>query len=140
MIKVFCDYLIFIFGIFFIWGMCNIACEYRDYSPGHLFIKAFRAKSYFQRSLTLLQSQKDIDRRDLGKITYIGYIISLISTATAYFVIPFFLITYFGNRDAAFNIYKYWCGICGGLGVIATLLQGFDSLLNLLFNSFKSYR
>lgn len=131
------EIFILLFGIFIVFVGCNVACEYRNYSAGHKFIKAFKAYSAFQRLFTVLQRSADINEWDMGKITHIGYALSIICTATGVLVIPFSIIIYFFNPHIAIWTYLYWCGGCFALALLAFIIQFLDSLLNFLSELFK---
>lgn len=110
---------ILILGVFAVFGVCNTACEYRNYSTGHRFIKAFRVQTSFQSAFTLLQSQKDINQWDMKKITYVGYYAAIFCTITGILIIPFTVVMYFINKDIAIWTYLYWCGGCLAIGMFA---------------------
>lgn len=141
MVVILIDYLFMLFiialGTFGVFVVCNIACEYRNYSGGHKFVKAFKAESFFQRKLAVLQQSKDIKKGDVGKITYIGYIFSILCGVTAIFVIPFSTIMIFFNHKIGFGMYIYWCRGALVLGVLVFLIQLIDSLLNFLLRHSK---
>ena len=131
----FFDIFLFLVLIAIVFFLCNVGCEYRNYSSGHKFIKAFKAKGCYQKLFTMLQMEKDIDSRDLGKITYIGFIVVLISSISAVFIIPYTIFSYLSiSRNDAIHIFMLWSQICGGLAIVAMIIQGFDSILNRLFD------
>ena len=44
----------------------SAGCEYRAYRGGHKYVKAFPAKSPYQRFFTLMQCEKDILKADVS--------------------------------------------------------------------------
>lgn len=125
-------YFIILVGTLIIFVSCNVACEYRNYSTGHRLIKAFIADNAYQKSLVILQSTRNIFSHDLKKITYIGYVSSIICTITAIIIIPFSIIMFIFNHGIAFWTFIYWFMGCFSLNVIVAILQILDSLFNLL--------
>ncbi len=123
-----------IFSVFCNYTLLSAGCEYRNYRGGHKFIKAFPARTYYQRLFTAFQCEKDIDRRDLGKLTYLGYTGIVITTIAA---IPgTFLVIYFcwkGDYPAAEQVILFWMIFGSQWGVLSLVIQGFDSLINRLF-------
>lgn len=104
---------------------------------GHRYVKAFKAQGNFQKMLIKFQSSKDIDSWDTGKITYVGYVYSMVCVATALIVVPFSLITVFINRDIAAWTYLFWFGGCFVLGICIFLIQVIDSILNFILEIFN---
>ncbi len=133
------EIFILIFGILIVWFFCNIACQLRNYSFGHRFVKAFVAENSFQRAFTILHRwfDGDIDSLDLNKITYIGFFNVIICIIIGIVVIPFSLITYFFNHSLAIWTYLYWCGGCFLLSLLAFFLQVIDSVLNAILRYFN---
>jgi hypothetical protein len=132
-------YSIFIYfiGVIVICGLFSMASGYRNYSTGHYFIRAFQAKSPFQRMFTKLQSEKDINRCDIGKITYVGYGAIIIASITLCTITPFCIGTYFVDRYLASKIYGFWFAGSSVLGMGVFLVQLIDSLLNILIKYLK---
>jgi len=64
--------------IYLVWVVCCVNTEYTYFSKGYLFTKAFKANTKFQCIFTYLH--KDAHPVDRNKLTYIGYICSIIST------------------------------------------------------------
>jgi len=126
-LDIFC-FFIFIFAT---WGMLGGGCEYRNYKGGHRFIKAFRARGTFQKSLTLLQGRNNVHPDDMGKLTYIGFIGAVISFVLAIIVLPYTIYAYFFLcREIALYVFMRWVYIGGTWGIASLILQGIDSILN----------
>ena len=122
--------IIYVIGIFCVWGMCSVSCELRDYKGGHRFVGAFYANSPFQKAFTKLQAPNNVKIRDIGKITYIGYFLSILSAASLAVVLPLSIIMQIRGLAWGFQIFRYWIYICMALTLIAILFQGIDTLIN----------
>lgn len=109
----------------------SVGCEYRSYRGGHRYIRAFRAETAYQYLFTLLQCEKDIDRRDMGKLTYLGYAGVVVSTASGILCILFSAYLCFTEKShMAEMVFYLWTMGSAGWGIVAMLIQGVDSLLN----------
>ena len=127
----FIDIFEFFVGLLCAWGCLCVGCEYRDYRGGHLFVKAFYAHRWYMKLFTVWQSRKDIKERDMGKLTYIGFVGVVISAASAVFVLPYTVYAYFYiGYTTAKNVYILWLAFNYIWGIGALVLQGVDSLLN----------
>ena len=119
------------FFIFSVYNMLAAGCEFRSYRGGHRFIRAFRARTAYQRFFTLMQCEKDIYRADLGKLTYLGYAGVLAVTATGILAgIGSGYMFLSGKFELADVLICLWAVFGSGLGIAAVILQGLDSLLN----------
>lgn len=119
------------FFIFSVYNMLAAGCEFRSYRGGHRFIRAFRAKTAYQRFFTLMQCEKDIYRADLGKLTYLGYVGVLAATATGILAgIGSGYLFLSGEFELADFLICLWAVFSSGFGIAAVVLQGLDSLLN----------
>lgn len=116
--------------------LLSIGCEYRSYRGGHRYIRAFRAQTSYQRLFTQMQCDKDIDRRDMGKLTYLGYAGVVLFTVAGVFLLLYFaylgIAGCFAIRRAELLCRLWACG-SGVWGVTASLITGFDSLINRFF-------
>ena len=122
--------LLFLIGIFISWCSLTIGCEYRSFSGGHKFIKAFVAYGWYQKFFTIMQSN-NVSRYDKDKITYIGFVGVVISTILAVFIIPLVIYGYFFiNFDMASFLFICWFSFNFIWGMFAFLLQGIDSIIN----------
>lgn len=123
MLSIFCNYT-----------LLSAGCEYRNYRGDHKFIKAFPARTRYQRLFTVFQCEKDIDRCDMGKLTYLGYTGIVITTIAS---IPVtFLVLYLcwkGNYPAAEQTIFFWTIFGSQWGVLSLIIQGIDSLINRFF-------
>lgn len=118
--------------MFFLWVLCGICCQFMNLKGGHRFISAFRAKTPFQKSLTMLNTTKDSKPQDLRKITYIGYFISLILAIMYLIVLPILFIFYNEIYERIFlTVFK--AGTASTLS--AFIIQLLDSFLNGYLNS-----
>ena len=116
--------------------MLSVGCEYRQ--GKHLLIKAFYAKTPYQTLFTLLQSSKDIERKDLGKLTYIGYIGIVLSTIGA--VCTLLYSFYQCYKKIPFSVterFQVWVLFSGACGFLATIIQMIDSFLGWLIGLFR---
>ena len=85
----------------------SAGCEYRAYRGGHKYVKAFPAKSPYQRFFTLMQCEKDILKRDMGKLTYLGYAGVLLSTVFGLLILlPMGYLWFSGKPDLADDGYQ----------------------------------
>lgn len=112
----------------------SAGCEYRSYQGGHKFIKAFPARTPYQRLFTKLQCEKDISKADMGKLTYLGYAGVLIATIAGIFALPVYLFLLLsGQLRLAEYIVLPWGCLGMGWGGLSALLTGIDSLINQFF-------
>lgn len=120
--------------IFYLAGsylLLSAGCEYRSYRGGHKYIKAFPARTPYQRLFTLMQCEKDIFRQDVGKLTYLGYAGILLSTVSGLLILaPTLSLLFTGKPDLAETLVLLWACFAMGWGTLALILQGIDSLLN----------
>lgn len=72
--------------------MCSVSCELRGCKGWHRFVGAFYANSPFQKAFTKLQAPNNVKIRDIGKMTYIGYFLSIISAVSLAVVLPLSII------------------------------------------------
>lgn len=110
-------------------------CEYRSYRGGHRYVKAFPARTPYQRLFTKLQCEKDIDKNDMGTLTYLGYAGVLISTLTG--ILALLLYAYWalaGRLRLADVTAMLWACLGIGWGVASSLITGIDSLINRIFH------
>lgn len=115
--------------------LLSTACEYR--MGKHLLVKAFYAKTPYQTLFTLMQMPKDIEAKDLGKLTYIGYIGVLLSTIAA--VVLFFYSIYQYCTKVSFSLterLQLWASFCFVWGVFAIVIQMLDSFIGWLIWKF----
>ena len=121
----------FVMGVFGSWCALSVGCEYRNYFSGsHKFIKAFYARSWYQKLFTLLQRDVDIGRHGIGKLTYVGYIGVVISTIAAFFVLPFAIYAYFFiNLKTVSLVFAYWVVFNLAWGISVTALVLVDSII-----------
>lgn len=125
------DVLLFLLLISMTWVALCTGCEYRNYKGGHKFIRAFNAQGRFQKFFLLLQTRKDIDVNDIGKLTYIGFVGAIISSITAIFVLPTTIYLYFlGNHEIVTLIFQSWVLMGTIWGVASLVIQGIDSIIN----------
>lgn len=111
----------------------SIGCELRNYKSGHMFIRAFQAKTTYQRFFTLLYRQDQIKRRDMKKLTYIGYVGVVLSTAALIIIVIISVYLSFKNNvNVAYILALFEMrGMISSLwGILAMIIQGIDSLLN----------
>lgn len=112
----------------------SVGCEYRSFQGGHRYIKAFPARTSYQRFFTRMQCEKDIFKNDMGKLTYLGYAGVLITTTTGILVIVFILYCYItGTSYLMMPAVQIWACLGIGLGLFSIIIQGIDSLWNRLF-------
>lgn len=112
----------------------SAGCEYRSYRGGHKYIRAFQAKTPYQRFFTLLQCEKDISKPDMGKLTYLGYAGILVTTAAGIFALPIVIyLVATGKLYFAEIVMNLWACLGIGWGLLSFLLQGIDSLLHRFF-------
>lgn len=117
-----------------IYTSLSAGCEYRSFHGGHKYIKAFRARTPYQRLFTLMQCEKDIFKRNMGKLTYLGYVSVLITTFTGILVILLILYWHMtGISGLADVTIQIWACLGIGLGLFSLLIQGIDSLCNRFF-------
>lgn len=124
--------IIYLYGAYI---FLSCGCELRRYKGGHRYIKAFYAKTLYQRFFTIMQSEKDIQRKDLRKLTYIGYTGVVISTISSTLFIALSIYeTILGKFDFAKEIIKIWinANLIWAMfwGVFSMVVQGVDSLFN----------
>lgn len=131
------EIFIFLGGLFAVYLFCNAACVYRDLR--HRYVKAFYATSRLQRFLLPRWGRKDVKPCDYYKMTYIGYIVSLICICSAMIIIPIVIILYFKNISTAIWLYLRWCGICIVLDTGAFVVQMIDSFINYILDMFGKY-
>lgn len=106
-------------------------CEYRSYRGGHRYIRAFRARTFYQRLFTLLQCEKDIHRSDMGKLTYPGYAGVALATASGAPVLAISVyLSVKGRLDMAETVIGVWAWAGMGWGIVSAILTGVDSLAN----------
>lgn len=109
----------------------STGCEYRAYRGGHKYVKAFPAKSPYQRFFTLMQCEKDILKHDMGKLTYLGYAGVLLSTVFGLLILlPMGYLWFSGKPDLAELLVLLWACFSMGWGLLSFVLLGIDSLLN----------
>ena len=122
------------FYLFCIYTSLSAGCEYRSFHGGHKYIKAFRARTPYQRFFTLMQCEKDIFKNDMGKLTYLGYASVLITTCTGILVILLILYLHrIGTPGLAEAAIQLWACLGIGLGLFSLIIQGIDSLCNRFF-------
>ncbi|RGC04461.1 hypothetical protein DWZ14_28805 [Enterocloster citroniae] len=98
-----------------------------------MFIRAFQAKTTYQRFFTLLYRQDQIKRRDMKKLTYIGYVGVVLSTAALIIIVIISVYLSFKNNvNVAYilALFEMWGMISSLWGILAMIIQGIDSLLN----------
>lgn len=108
----------------------SAGCEYRSYRGGHRYVKSFRARTPYQRLFTKLQCEKDMDKNDIGTLTYLGYAGVLVTTAAG--VLALFLYAYWalaGRLPLSDLAAMLWACLGMGWGGISLLVTGIDSLL-----------
>lgn len=112
----------------------SAGCEYRSYQSGHKFIRAFPARTPYQRLFTKLQCEKDIAKADMGKLTYLGYAGVLVTTVTGISALLFYLcLLLSGHLRLAEYIVLLWGCLGMGWGGVSAILTGIDSLINRFF-------
>lgn len=117
-----------------IYTSLSAGCEYRSFHGGHKYIKAFQARTPYQRFFTLMQCEKDIFRSDMGKLTYLGYANVLITTFTGILVLLLSIYWYIaGTPRLAKMAVQIWACLGIGLGLFSIVIQGIDSLCNRFF-------
>ena len=121
----------FLLGIFCSWVALSVGCEYRNYFRGsHKFIRAFYARNWYQKLFTILQRNVDIGRKDIGKLTYVGYIGVVISTIAAFIILLFAIYAYIFNIiEIVSLVFTFWVIFNLGWGLLAAALVFLDSII-----------
>lgn len=125
---------IYTIGFWCAFGFSAGSCEYRDYNGGHRFVKAFYAKSRYQMLLVKFQAKKDIAPENWNKITYIGYVSSIITNIVMLCIlcVSIWLLKR-EDFNSAFYFYIYGTLGCIIFNLIGFLFQIIDSFINRIF-------
>ncbi len=117
-----------IFYIVSVYILLSTACEYRMVK--HWRIRAFYAKTPYQKLFTKMQLSKDIEQQDLGKLTYIGYIGVVLSTIGFIFLILYsvYQIGIGVSFSWTFRI-QLWASCSFLWGVFSIVFQILDSFI-----------
>ncbi len=117
-----------VFYIVLVYVILEAACEYR--MCRHWLVRAFYAKTPYQVLFTKMQCAKDIEPQDLGKLTYVGYIGVVLSTAGLIFLVLYSI--YQVCRGVSFSWsfrIQLWASCSFVWGVFSVVFQMIDSLI-----------